>query len=375
MPEVLHVINDLNTGGAEKLLKNLIPVLQEKGINCSILMLDGKDTFISMELSEKYNIILNYAGKDLNIYNPFIIFKLRPYLKNYDIIHAHLFPSQYWIAIAKKIFSLKSVLITTEHSPDNKRRRLLILRLFERFIYRQYKYVIAVSGNAAESMRKHLNEFSQRIRIIENGIDIKNISDAIPYSKDELIPGCSINIKLILNVARFHKTKDHATLIKSMLHLPEDHHLVLVGEGELKSSSIELVKELNLESRIHFLGARQDVERILKSIDIVIMSSFYEGLSLSAIEGMASGKPLIASDVAGLHEIVKDAGLLYEPGNPADLAEKIILLLENKDYSEMIAKRCMKKAMNYNIEKTADSYCKIYQSALSDIDNLTVTCP
>lgn len=369
MTKVLHVINDLNTGGAEKLLKNLIPVLQKKGINCRILLLCRRDTYISMELSEKFHIILNYIGKDLNIYNPFIIFKLKPYINDYDIIHVHLFPSQYWIAIAKKIFSLKSILVTTEHSPDNKRRKLLILRFFERFIYRQYKYVIAVSGNAAENIRKHLNDYSQKIRIIENGINLKEIYEAIPYSKDELIPGCSVNTKMILNVARFHRSKDHATLIKSMLHLPEDHHLVLVGEGELKSGFMELAKELNLESRIHFLGARQDVERILKSIDIVIMSSFYEGLSLSAIEGMASGKPLVASDVTGLNEIVKDAGLLYESGNPADLAEKIILLLGNKDYSEMIVERCMKKAMNYNIERTADSYSELYQSALSDIDN------
>ena len=292
MPEVLHVINDLSTGGAEMMLKNLLPALKERGINCRILMLDGRDTHIARELSDKYHITLNYVGKGLNIYNPAIIFKLRPFLKKYDIIHAHLFPSQYWIAIAKKIFSLKSVLVTTEHSPDNRRRKSRILRLFERFIYRQYKYVIAVSENTARNIQKHLNDFSQRIKTIENGINLKIIFEATPYSKDELIPGCSENTKIILNVARFNKSKDHCTLIKSMLQLPEDHHLILVGEGELKSGYMELSRELNLESRINFLGARQDVERILKSVDIIVMSSFYEGLSLSALEGLASGETI-----------------------------------------------------------------------------------
>jgi hypothetical protein len=373
MPEVLHVINNLETGGAEKLLKNIIPVLHKKGMKCSILTLDGKDTYISQELSEKNHVILNYIGKGLNIYNPLIIFKIRPYLKNYEIIHVHLFPSQYWIAIAKKIFPSKSVLITTEHSPDNRRRKLLIFRLFEQFIYRQYKYVVAVSNNTAENLRKYLNVSGERIRIVENGIDLRGINDALPYLKDELIPGCDENTKLILNVARFHKSKDHATLIKSMLHLPGDHHLVLVGEGELKSRFLEYAKELNLESRVHFLGARTDVERILKTVDIVVMSSFYEGLSLSAIEGMASKKPLIASDVAGLREIVEDTGLLYEPGNPEDLAEKVMLILGNKDLSEMIIKRCTKKALSYNIERTADSYIELYQSVLSEIDSAQVT--
>ncbi len=365
MVEVLHVINSLETGGAEKLLENIIPLLNAKGMKCSILTLDGKETFISKELSEKHHVIINYIGKGLNIYNPFIIFKIRPYLNSYDLIHVHLFPSQYWAAIARKLSTSQSVMITTEHSPDNKRRKLFILRQFERFIYKQYRYIVAVSNNTANNARKHLNDSGQRIRIIENGIDLRGINEALPYKKDELIPGCSENNKLILNVARFHKSKDHSTLIKSMLHLPENHHLVLVGEGELKSRFKHSAKELGLESRIHFLGARTDVDRILKSVDIVIMSSFYEGLSLSAIEGMASGKPLLASDVIGLHDIVEDAGLLYEPGNPEDLADKIMLVLGNKEISEMITKRCMERSLKYDIERTADSYIELYQSVLS----------
>lgn len=365
MVKILHVINDLDTGGAEMLLKDLVPVLKMKGINCEILMLDGKDTFISRELSEKFNIPVHSAGIDLNIYNPFILFKLRPFLNDFDIIHAHLFPSQYWISIAKKLFSLKSVLITTEHSSDNRRRKILLLRPFERFIYRQYKYIVAVAEKAAENLRKHLNDSGPRIRIIRNGVNLDVIYEAAQYQKDILLPGCNKEINLILNVARFTKAKDQVTIIKSMLHLPDDYHLVLVGDGALKDGLLNTVKELKLERRIHFLGVRQDVARILKSVDVVVMSSFYEGFSLSAIEGMASGKPFIASDVPGLHEIVIGAGLLFEPGNDEALAKIIVHLLGNKDYSEKIVKACLDRASLYNIEKTADSYMEIYRSALS----------
>jgi glycosyltransferase involved in cell wall biosynthesis len=365
MIKILHVINDLDTGGAEMFLKDLVPVLRMKGINCEILMLDGKDTFVSRELSEKYNVPLHTAGIGLNIYNPFILFKLRPFFNNFDIIHTHLFPSQYWIAIAKKLFSLKSVLITTEHSSDNRRRGILLIKPFERLIYKQYRYIIAVAEKAAENIRKHLNDSSSRIMVIHNGINLNVISEAGPYPKDILLHGCSLEVKLILNVARFTKAKDHGTLIRSMLHIPEDYHLVLVGEGDFKAGFMDMVKGLKLESRIHFLGDRHDVPRILKSVDVVVMSSFYEGFSLSAIEGMASGKPFIASDVPGLHEIVMGAGLLFEPGNDEALAKIIIHLLGNKEYSEEIAEACLNRAKHYNIERTADSYVEIYKSTLS----------
>lgn len=364
MIKVLHVINDLDTGGAEMLLLNLLPSLQAKGMNCEIFMLDGKDTYISRELSQKYKVPIQSAGIGYNIYNPLIIFRLRRHLIDFDIIHAHLFPSQYWIAIAKRLFSLKGSLITTEHSSDNKRRRILIFRIFERFIYRQYRYVIAVSKIAEERIRKHLNDFSPRIRVIENGINLKTISEAEPYPKDKLIPSFKTGDKLILNVARFSKAKDHGTLIRSMTHLPENYHLLLIGEGGLKVDFMKMARELKLESRIHFLGARYDVLRILKSVDIVVMSSFYEGSPLSAIEGMASGKPFAASDVSGLNELVKDAGILFEQGNPADLAAKIILLLEDRNYAETVTIKCQEKAAFFNIERTADQYFEIYQSAL-----------
>jgi glycosyltransferase involved in cell wall biosynthesis len=362
MLKVLHVINDLKVGGAENMIRELLPNLLDKGIKCELLLLDGVETHLTKVLTEKFNISIHSIGTNINIYNPLILLKLPPYIRNYDIVHVHLFPAQYWIALAKALFFIRTNLVTTEHSTTNRRRKILIFKLLDRYIYRKYKIVIAVSDKAAENLRLHLNVSSSKICVINNGINLTSIFEAEPYSRKEILMGSNENTRFILKVARFFAAKDHGTLIKAMLYLPENIHLLLVGDGELKPYFIRMVKENNLENRVHFLGIRQDVNRILKSVDIIVMSSVYEGLSLSSLEGMASGKPFLASDVSGLHEIVKDTGILFEPGNSSQLAKEIKCLLENKDLYNSISKKCVNKAMQYDISKIAAAYIGVYKS-------------
>ena len=368
MIKVLHVINNLGLGGAEKMVKELLPILMDKGINCELLLLNGTETHFTKELCEKFRIPIHSLGTQINIYNPLIIFKLIPIIRNYDIVHVHLFPSQYWIALAKAIFFLRINLLTTEHSTNNRRRKLLIFKILDRFIYSQYKLIIAVSDNASENLRIQLKENNSKIRIINNGINLNSVYEALPYSKIEILPGSNENTKFILKVARFFAPKDHGTIINAMLYLPTNIHLILVGDGELKLYFINMVSELKLENRVHFLGIRDDVYRILKSVDIIVMSSYYEGFSLSALEGMASGKPFIASDVPGLHEIVEGAGILFEQGVPSELARDIMLLLGDKELYKSISDKCLRRAMKYDISKTADAYIEIYKSLVPEFN-------
>jgi len=366
MINVLHVINDLSVGGAETLVTELLPVLKDKGINCDLLLLDGRETHLTRILSEKFNISVYSIGTRINIYNPLIIFKLPPFIRNYDIVHSHLFPTQYWIALAKVLFFVRTRLVTTEHSTVNRRRKRLIFKLLERYIYKKYETIIAVSDAAGQNLRIHLNDFSSKIRVINNGINLSSIFEARPFEKKEILNISIENARLILMVSRFFAAKDHSTLINAMLYLPENIHLILVGDGELKPFFINLVKEKNLQNRVHFLGIRHDVYRILKSVDIIVMSSIYEGLSMSSLEGMASGRPFLASDVSGLHEIVKDAGILFEPGNSIQLANEISLLLEDENLYKSISEKCLEKAKQYDISVTAGSYLEIYTTRASD---------
>jgi len=118
---ILRVINSLKTGGAERSIVSNVPVHMLNGYQMDVLLLNGEVTYFFNELQQK-GVTIYSLGSGNNIYNPLLIFKLLKYVCRYDIIHVHLFPSIYWVAIAKILSFSRVKLVMTEHSTDNRRR-------------------------------------------------------------------------------------------------------------------------------------------------------------------------------------------------------------------------------------------------------------
>lgn len=364
--KILHIINNLGSGGAEKLLKESLPLLnQEKDIKVELLLLtDNNNVFYDSIVEEGIKVsVIKYK----NIYDPRNIIAIKKHIENgqYDIIHSHLFPTQYWVAIAKLILKNKKIrFITTEHSTHNRRREKAIFRPIDKFIYKQYDTIISITEKTKENLIKWIDSSKKNTNkhiIIENGVNVENIKKALPYKKGELLEEVSEDIKIICMVGRFSEAKDQQTLIKAIKSLPEDIHLVLVGEGPLMDKSKNLTKELGLNKRIHFLGFRQDIPRILKTIDIVVLSSHWEGFGLAAVEGMASGKPVIASDVEGLADIIKHKELLFQIGNSNMISKKILLLLNDREYYNDVSNYCKKRSERFDIKTHIKSIKNCYR--------------
>ena len=173
------------------------------------------------------------------------------------------------------------------------------------------------------------------------------------------------NRKAIVMVAGFRYEKDQDTLIKAMTYLPKNgYELWLVGDGKRRENLEQLIKNLKLEQQVKMLGLRNDVPQILKASDVVVMSSHFEGLSLSNLEGMSVGKPFIASDVDGLREVVKGYGVLFSHGNAEELASEIQHLATDEKYSQQVASKCWQRAQMFDIEKMVESYEKVYKSLI-----------
>lgn len=362
--KILHIINSLATGGAEKLLLETLPLYQQRGIQIDLLVLNGTTYPFTEKLKELNYCSIFSLGKD-SVYNPLNILKIIPYLKKYDLIHVHLFPAQYWVVFAKLISFSKTKLIFTEHSTSNKRLKGTILKKIDRFIYRFYNATICITYSIKEILLKHTKMDSEKFCIIENGVNLKNIHAAIPYQKQVISTTLKSDDLLLIHVAGFKEPKDQFTVIRAVSLLPENIKLLLVGDGEFKIECEYLVSQLQLWQRVIFLGIRMDVPRLLKSSDIIILSSKYEGLSLSSIEGMASGKPFLASDVPGLREIVTGAGILFPQGDDQKLAEEIKKLIEDKEYSNRVSARCVERASNYDIKNMVDQTIDLYKKILN----------
>jgi len=315
-----------------------------------LLVFDGVRTPF-MDQLEKAGINVYHLGVECSVYNPLFIFKLIPILRRYDIIHTHNTACQLFVAIANVFVGTR--IVTTEHNTTNRRRGRWYLKLGDLWMYRQYQKIICISEQAQKNLVDYLGD-SVKITTIYNGIDFSRFSDAKPY------PPKDKNVKVITMVSAFRAQKDHKTLISAFDRLPIQYHLQLVGDGELKQEIESFAKQLPCSERIDFLGNRNDIPEILKSSDAVVLSSHYEGLSLSSLEGMASGRPFIASDVEGLHEIVNGYGILVPHEDPVALADAIRNVCEDAEFAKMIANQCQERARQFDISRMAEKYNEVY---------------
>ncbi len=363
--KVLHIIPSFLPGGAEKLLLDSIPFYIELGLEVDVLLLNGCDSIFLNTLKKMNNCHVYSLGKG-SVYNPFLIFKIIPFLKKYDIIHTHLFPALYWVALIKYFSNTSCKFVYTEHSTHNKRREKPLLRPFEKFIYNRFDKIIAISKYTKKNLLEWIGYKNEhRVRVIENGINLSKYAKAVPFSRELLqIP---VDTKIILMTARLSIQKDHYTLIRAFAKMSDiSNYLILIGDGPLKSSLVSFTKELGVEDRVLFLGIREDIPELVKMADICVLSSNWEGFGLVAVEYMAAGKPTLASDVEGLRDIVKDAGILFKKGNDDDLRNKIENLLSDNSYYEQISEKCYDRSLDFGLDKMVNSYTKIYKEILNN---------
>jgi glycosyltransferase involved in cell wall biosynthesis len=341
-------------------LLETIPLYNKKGINVDLLLLNGTEYPFLKELKKQHCCKIFSLGKG-SVYNPLLIFKIIPYLKKYTIAHVHLFPSLYFVALSKLFFLLKVKLIFTEHSTSNRRIESFFFKPLDSFIYKKYAKIVCITEDIKNVLKRYIDLTDDKLLVIENGVDIKKIEIAKPMQNfNDLFKGIKKEDKLLIQVSSFHKPKDQLTVIKSLLLLPKYVKLILVGSGVDLKLSLDLVANLNLNKRVFFLGNRSDIPNLLKTADIVVLSSKYEGLSLSSIEAMASGRPFIASTVPGLKEVVEGAGILFEQGDSEQLAKEILKLLNNKNLYNKIVKTCLERAKQFDISIMVDNHIKLY---------------
>lgn len=354
--KILHVITSLRTGGAEKLMVDLLPRLRQRGHDVDLLLFDGTDTPFRRE-AEQAGIKVFDLGIGGSVYSPLRLLKLIPFFKKYDIIHTHNTAPQYFVAIASCFKRVK--LVTTEHGGSNRRRAIRGFKIIDKWMYRHYDNVICIAEKTQKNLLNYLGKSLHGMVTINNGVDIARYADAMPSKElDSIAPGS----RKIIMVAGFRWEKDQDTLIKSLKELPQRFHLFLVGDGVRRPELESVVREENLATRVHFLGLRSDVPSLLHAADYVVMSSHFEGLSLSSVEGMSVGKPFLASDVDGLREVANGAGILFPHSDSKAIANEIMALENSPEEYRSVADACRQRASQFDISKMVDGYAKIYES-------------
>jgi glycosyltransferase involved in cell wall biosynthesis len=360
--KILHIINSLKGGGAEKLVLDLHKMSLKNGIDSHALSL--------MSPCTEY-LPNTYA---LNFNNPYriqVLFKLYDFLsapewKNLDIVHVHLFPSQLYAPIINTLLNLKAYLVTTEHSTHNSRRGVWYGRLIDNFFYDYYRKIICISMGTSESLLKSQPQLNEKIVVIYNGVDIKRYSALTISCPKEKTP-------IILSVGRLVSAKNYETAIRALSKIyTHNFEYWIVGSGVLEPYLKRLVNELNLESKVKFLGFRSDIPDLLRQADIFLLTSLWEGFGLAVVEAMAASLPVVVSDVPGVREVVInetneicDVGFLVNPLSEDDIAITLKKLLQDPVLYLEMSKNAQLRALDFDINKTFDEHFDLYQSLLS----------
>ena len=364
--KILHIIDALTMGGAENLLIGLAGEQVKRGYDVTVAPLVCPSSTPVREKMEASGVKVKPFKSTGSVYNPFFIFKIAKIVRKYDVVHVHLFPALYWAGLANILTFKKTPFLYTEHSTKNKRRCNRILHATDRFIYQYgYKKIVACSDKALETYKEAYPTISH-VCAINNGIDTKIFREALPYTKQDLW-GIDERCFTVTMVARFMTMKRQDTVVDAIAKLSDRIHAVFVG-GEESDAGLIRVKHMaeakGVIDRIHFMYLRKDVPRILKTSDVVIMASDYEGLSLSSIEGMAAGKPFVATNVDGLREVVGSAGVLFDNKDCDTLASILERLNDDKEYYDEIAKKCTKRAQLFDISKMVSLYISLYKDVI-----------
>lgn len=367
--KILQIINNLGSGGAEKLLVEYAPIMKLRDHSLSVLLLREQGSLYIDDLqSQDIKVETLSANSLYSLKHIALLLKLFR-KRNYDIVHVHIFPSLYLVSLAAYLYKGGTKFIFTEHSNNNRRRGNKIFTLLDKLIYARYKRIIGITDKVSLALADHLKS-SKNIVTIQNGIDLSKFDKVLQADRESILGSICSNLRIVTMIGRFTEAKDQKTLIKSLSYLPDNIVLLLIGEGPLRLSVEEFVENLSFKDRVHFLGLRNDIPELLAMSDIGVLSSHWEGMPLSAIEIMASGIPFIGSKVPGIQDLVEeyndDAGLLFEHENAQELASHINSLLSDEQYYKRKANASKERSKKYSIEKMVDQYLDLYKEVLNE---------
>lgn len=283
-----------------------------------------------------------------------------------DIFHAHLtWPfSAKWALAAACAARLCAVVGTAQlyvDVPMGLSRRLQV-----RALGRRVDRIIAVS----EDTRRRFGGLGwplERIAVVHNSVDLSRFAAALdPAVRRSLDDGSGRPIALV--PARLHPQKGHRHLLEAAVGLP-GVRFVCVGDGELREALVRDAERLGVSDRVAFLGFREDMPALLRSCDLVVLPSLYEGLPLSLIEAMAAGRMVVATDIGGTRELVThgETGILVPPGDPGALREAITAALGGGAPAAGLAAAGRDRAVTrFASGAMVDAVCDVYESVLSD---------
>lgn len=372
---IVHVIDHLGAGGAQRLLADLAPRQQRRGHGVHIVCLRGS-TALGQTLKAKGTPVTYLRLKRSD---PRQAWALYTFLRNTkpDIVHTHLTLSCFLGRIAAVMAGISAVIVH-DHEADAEifitpAPILALKRLAEpRLPPRALRYVV-VSRSAQSYAREVRRLPESQIVLVPNGVDVDHLEHkrlAPDAARQHM--NVPVDVPLIGFAGRMAREKGIDLLLDALAHLPHAH-AAIAGTGPLADAMRSRARTLGIHQRAHFVGYLDDIRPLLWACDVYVQPSRREAFGLAAAEAAALGLPVVAFRTGGLQDVVLDGmtGLLARPGDAQDLAAALNTLLSDVKLAQALgdAGRQYVRA-HFAIDAVLDSIDKVYQEVIDHSEML-----
>jgi len=357
MIRILYVIPKMEVAGTEKHLYNLLHGLDRRQFSIRVICTRrfGK---IGKKLKEE-----GYPIEKLGFnkgYDPRITLKLGSIIEEWKphILHTYLFGFHLLGGVAGK-WKRVPVIISSRREIGKWKKfyHWWITRLGNCFS----DYVIACSEEVKKYTIKKEKLKEERIKVIYNGINLKEFPFQKTFRKRE---------KKVGVIANFYPEKGHRIFLQGVPHIKREFpetEFVMVGDGELRKDMENLCREIGIEDTVKFLGVREDIPQILSSIQVLVIPSLREGLPNVLLEAMAVGTPVVATRVGGIPEVITHGreGFLIPPSDPQSIIRSVCFILSHPEKAEEMREKGRKLVENrFSLERMVKDYQEFYLSSL-----------
>lgn len=354
MKKILQVIPHLNLGGAEVMCKHLSVELKAAGYDVTVVSFLNDRSKNTADL-EKAGIPVIYLDKkgrfDISFFK-----RLRKVVRDNspDVIHTHLGAIKY-VAIAS--FGLKKHIVHTVHSVAQQECGRVSKILNKIFIKFKKVTLVGLSHIVAQTIHEVYRLPLEQIPVVFNGVPLETCRVKNDWSLHRPIS--------IAHVAGFRPVKNHIELIGAIKLLIErgyEVRLFLYGDGEERERIEQCISQNQLQESVVLCGFCDDVASYLQESDLFVLPSLYEGISISVIEAMGTGLPVVASAVGGIPDMITDGedGLLCEP-TAESIAEKIGKLIDDHELRSRLGQKAIQSAERFSAASMLEGYLEIYQ--------------
>lgn len=349
---ILQVIPSLGLAGAERMLEGLSVELVKLGHEVCVGVLFDEETSITENL-RKHDIRVEHFGKRLG-FDARMVLRLRRFMQAYrpDAIHTHRYAIQY--AAPASVGLDGTVRVHTVHALAEKELGWQARTVCKVVYGLGFVTPVAINGAVAES-----------ITAMYGGLIVPIICNGVAEPSFDCVHDCSSHAEgfTFVHIGRFSKEKNHDQLVRAFVEFHREYpdaRLLLVGTGPLKDRVKELVVSLGASDYIELTGLVDDMNPIYARADAVVLPSLYEGMSMTLIEAMMRGIPVLASRRGGNPDLVQDGttGYLCEI-DANSIAHSLERLLVDRNRST-IARNGRDSVQKYSARYMAKSYVELY---------------